>query len=443
MIEFSVMNKAFCFRAYPNKVQEQTMVTLLETHRKLYNSALSQRKYIYEAEQRAVTYREQSAQLKIARKDDETLALCNFSSCQRTLKRLERAFQAFFRRIKSGEGNFETKSRKAGYPRFRSFGRFDSVDFTIGDGAKLTKDGKAYFQNVGEVKLKLHRAVEGTIKTATFQRHAGNWYVVFVATVGVAAECNSEVEATVVEPSTNPAPESPPQGFRCIGIDLGLKSFLVTSEGEIVDAPKLYRKAQSKLRRSQRALARKKRNGANRRKAVKTLARIHAHIANQRRDFHHKTAKSLVDRYSVIGHEDLNVRGMIRCLNLAKSVHDAGWSQFLTILRQKAESAAVLIVSVNPRHTTQTCSRCGCLPSMPINLSIRTYKCEHCNLTLDRDFNAAINILQRSRLLWSPEMANVLPANVANRAGILPLQANVVGYDEHSARSLRLGYIRG
>lgn len=368
------------------------MISLLETHRCLYNSALAQRKNCHEAEQKTVTYGEQSARLKVARKADEALALANFSSCQRTLKRLDRAFQAFFRRVKSGD--------KPGFPRFRGYGRFHSVDFTIGDGAKLTKEGKAYFQNVGDVKLKLHRAVEGTIKTATFQRYAGNWHVVFVCDTG----------DVTTEPSTNPA----------IGIDLGLKSFLVTSEGEAVDAPKLYRKAQAKLRRSQRAVARKKRGGANRRKAIQNLAKIHAHVANQRKDFHHKTAKSLVDRYGVIVHEDLNIKGIVRSLRLAKSTHDAGWAGFLNILRQKAECAGVAVVSVNPAHTTQTCSCCGCLPAVSIGLSVRTYSCAHCGFTLDRDFNAAINIRNRCT------------------AGTLPLQANVVGYDKRSARSLLL-----
>lgn len=376
------------------------MNSLLETHRRLYNHALAERKCVYEAEQRAVTYKEQSAKLKAERKSNPYLALCNFSSCQRTLKRLDRAFAAFFGRIKTGQQlrGEVGRGEKPGFPRFRGFGRFDSVDFTIGDGAKLTADGKAYFQNVGEVKLKLHRSVEGTIKTATFQRHAGRWYVIFVCDLG-------EITA---EASTNPS----------VGIDLGLKSFLVTSNGETVDAPKLYRKAQAKLRRSQRSIARKKRVGKNRRKAVTALARVHAHVANQRKDFHHKTALSLVRRFGFIAHEDLNVKGMVRSLNLAKSTHDAGWSQFLAILSHKAECAGVEVVAVDPRHTTQACNRCGCLPPVPIRLSCRTYSCCHCGFTLDRDYNAAINI--------------------KNRAGTLPLGANVAGCGKRSLRSPRL-----
>ncbi len=278
------MNKAFRFRAYPNTAQIEAMSSLLETHRRLYNSALSHRKIVYENEQKNITFFDQTSLLKMARKTDSFLSLANYSSCQRTLKRLDNAFRAFFRRVKLGE--------KPGYPRFRSVGCFDSVDFTIGDGAKLTKDGKSRFQSVGDVKLKLHRPVEGIIKTARFQRHSGHWYVIFVC----------EVEQTTSDVSVNPA----------VGIDLGLKSFLVTSEGQSVDAPRLYRKSQAKLRRSQRALSRKKRGSANRRKSVKTLSKIHAHVANQRKDFHHKIALDLVHRYGVIVHEDLNVKGMVR-----------------------------------------------------------------------------------------------------------------------------------
>jgi putative transposase len=391
------VQKAFRFRAYPNGEQAEAMTSLLETHRRLYNIALAERKCVYKAEQRTVTYKEQSAKLKTERKSNLYPALCNFSSCQRTLKRLDRAFAAFFRRVKSGD--------KPGFPRFRGFGRFDSVDFTIGDGAKLTDTGRVYFQNVGEIKRKLHRPLEGVIKTATFQRHAGHWYVIFVCDIG-------EVTA---QPSDNPAQAN--ASIRCVGIDLGLKSFLVTSEAEAVDAPKLYRKAEAKLRRVQRAVARKKRGGKNRRKAVTALARVHAHVANQRKDFYHKTALSLVRRYGLIAHEDLNVRGMVRPLNLAKSTQDAGWSQFLAILSHKAECAGVEVVAVDPRHTTQACSRCGSLPPVPIGLSCRTYSCCHCGFTLDRDHNAAINILKR--------------------AGTPPLGANVAGCGKRSLRSPR------
>ena len=383
------MQKAFRYLLYPNREQAQAMTGLLETHRRLYNAALAERKSAYESDRRTVGYQEQSALLKTARKENPYLTLANCSSCQRTLKRLDRAFQAFFRRAKSGE--------TLGYPRFRGYGRFGSVEFTHGDGSKLTSDGRAYFQGVGNVKVKLHRPVEGKIKAVTFCRQAGHWYVVFVCDIA-----ETESEQSDGEKSDKPA----------VGIDLGLKSFFVTSDGEEVKPPKFYRKAQKKLRRVQRAVSRKRKGGANRRKAVQHLARVHQHVANQRKDWHHKTALSLVQRYGLVAHEDLNVKGIARSKlpGLAKSTHDVGWSQFLSVLRQKAECAAVLVVGVNPRNTTQACSNCGCLPAVRLKLSDRVYHCASCGFQSDRDFNAAKNILCRGAAL--------------SRAGTPPLGAN-------------------
>jgi len=377
------LNKAFRYLLYPSREQSEAMTSLLNTHRHLYNAALAERKAIYETDKRTVGYQEQSAHLKTTRQENPYLALANFSSCQRTLKRLDRAFAAFFRRIKNGE--------TPGYPRFRGYGRFDSVEFTHGDGAKLTADGRAYFQSVGNVKVKMHRPVDGKIKTVTFCQQAGRWYVVFVCAV---AETDAEQASNPdAEQASNPDAEQA-SNF-AVGIDLGLKSFFVTSDGEEVKPPKFYRKSQKKLRRVQRAVSRKRKGGANRRKAVQHLARVHQHVACQRKDWHHKTALSLVQRYGLVAHEDLNVKGLART-RLAKSTHDAGWSQFLSVLRQKAESAAVLVVGVNPRNTTQTCSNCGCLPAVPLKLSDRVYHCAFCGFQADRDFNAAKNILYRA-----------------------------------------------
>lgn len=203
------MYKAFKFRAYPTAAQETAMLDMLDTHRHLYNRALAERKDAYEQEQRTVRYGEQSGHLKNERLSNPFLAKTNFSSCQATLRRLDRAFQAFFRRLKAGE--------KPGYPRFRGRGRFDSVVFpSYGDGCRFT-DGRAVFQIIGAVKLKLHRPIEGTIKTMTFRREADGWYVTFSCDLG-------DVHP---EASTNPA----------VGIDLGLKEFLVTSAGEQVAPP--------------------------------------------------------------------------------------------------------------------------------------------------------------------------------------------------------------
>lgn len=357
------MRRAYRYRLYPTKAQAAAMNECLETHRVLYNRALAERKVAYETQKRTVRYGEQSAHLKADRPVNDYLARTNFSSCQATLRRLDKAFTAFFRRIAAGE--------KAGYPRFRGRGRYNTVEFpSYGDGCKL-RDRKIYFQHIGAVKINLHRPIEGAIKTVAFTERAGHWYVVF----------SCALPDVPLSPSTNPA----------IGIDLGLKAFLTTSEGEQVAPPRFSRKAAAKLQRAQRHLSRCQQGSNRRRKAKMRVARLHQHVANQRRDWHHKTALSLVRRYGLIAHESLSVKGIART-RLAKSTHDAGWAQFIGILGQKAACAAVTMIAVNPRNTTQACSSCGCLPVVPLMLSDRVYHCASCGHVADRDVNAATNI---------------------------------------------------
>lgn len=375
--------KAFKYRAYPTKVQAEAMAEMVETHRRLYNRALAERKDAWEQEQRPVSYGDQSASLKAQRADNPYLARTNFSSCQATLRRLDRAYQAFFRRLKAGE--------TPGYPRFKGQGRFASIVFpSHGDGCKLRRDGRAYFQHIGAIKLKLHRPVEGTIKTLTLTREADGWYVVVTCDLG----------DVPIEPSTNPE----------VGIDLGLRAFLTTSDGGSIPPPQFYRAAHRRLRRAQRHLARCCKGSKRRLKARQRVARLHQHIANQRRDWHHKTALGLVRRYGTIAHESLNIDGLARS-RLARSVLDAGWSQFLTILAHKAADAGVTVVPVDARNTTQMCSACGRLPAVPLTLQDRTYRCTVCGHTADRDVNAALNV--RNRLGWSRQARTEASASVA------------------------------
>jgi putative transposase len=361
------VRKAFKFRAYPNTAQIAAMEAQLETHRRLYNNALDERKTAFECGGLEVSCAGQQKRLTERRSIDPFLSATNHTACQRTLKRLDRAYQAFFRRVKAGAD--------PGFPRFRGRDRFDSIEFTAGDGARLTDSGRAYFQHVGAVKIKQHRPIEGTVKTLSFRRQADGWFVVFSCDLGDA----------LPDPSGAPA----------VGIDLGLKMFLATSNGEEVAPPKFYRKAQTKLRKAARSVARKRKGGSNRRKARLRLARHHQHVSDQRRDFHHRTAFDLVSHYGMVAHEALNIKGIARS-PLAKSTHDAGWSQFLAILTHKAECAGVRVVAVDPRLTTQTCSGCGGLPAVPLTLAVRRYECAHCGLSLDRDLNAAKVVLKRA-----------------------------------------------
>jgi putative transposase len=280
------------------------------------------------------------------------LAATNFSSCQATLRRLDRAFQAFFRRLRAGEA--------PGCPRFKGQNRFDTVEFpSYGDGCKL----------------------EGVIKTIAFKREADGWHVVF----------SCELPDGGVTPSRLPV----------TGIDLGLNVFLVTVDGRAIPPPHYYRKAQSALRRSQRAVTRKQKGSARRKKAAQRLAKQHLHITNQRRDFHHQVARQLVNHYGVIAHDALNIQGITRS-RLAKSAHDVGWGKFISILHSKAAGAGAQVIAVPPANTTQQCSACGALPEMPQQrktLRDRVHRCSFCGYTTDRDVNAAQNVFRLGRSL--------------------------------------------
>jgi putative transposase len=367
------VRKAFKYRLYPTNWQEQALADMLETHRRLYNQALAERKTAWEERGESVSYGDQSAHLKDARTTNPYLACTNFSSCQATLRRLDRAFQAFFRRINSGE--------TPGYPRFKGLSRFDTVEFpSYGDGCKL--DGALLsFQHIGRIKSKLQRPLEGAIKTTSFKRQADGWHVIF--------SC---------EP---PDSEFAPSPLPATGIDLGLKAFLVTAVGREVARPRYYRKAQAALRRSQRSVARKQKESNCRKKAARRLAKQHLRVANQRRNFHHQVARQLVGQYGMIAHEALNIQGITRS-RLARSAHDAGWGQLISILHSKAVGAGVQVIAVPPQGTTQQCSACGTVPETSEQrktLGERVHRCPSCGYTADRDRNAAQNILRLGRSL--------------------------------------------
>jgi putative transposase len=367
------VRRSYKYRLYPNRSQAQVLDAMLESHRRLYNLALRERRDVYEVEKRSVSYGEQSGRFKETRKVVPSFTALNFSSAQATLRRLDKAFKSFFRRVKSGDA--------PGYPRFKPEDRFRSVEFpSYGDGCRLKETGssaKLYLQNIGHIKVKLHRPVEGTIKTVSVKRACGKWYVIFSCDFGDAPEPTGDGAA--------------------VGIDLGLKAFIVTSDGESVESPRYYRESQKKLRRAQRSVSRKKKGSGRRRKAREQVARLHEKTANQRRDFHHKQARRLVDTHGLITHEALNIKGIARA-RLAKATHDAGWASFLNILSYKAEEAGTRVVAVDPRNTTQACSACGALPEIKKALSERVHVCP-CGYVADRDVNAALNILRLGRSL--------------------------------------------
>jgi putative transposase len=363
------MRRAFKYRLYPTKAQKIILNDLLTGARRLYNAALEQRRWMYRDHGVSVNYFDQAAQLKEARDADEKLSLLNYSACQDVLRRLKKSFDGFFRRIKRGE--------TPGYPRFKSVDRFTSVTFpSYGDGVKLSE--RLYVQNVGWLKIKLHRPVEGKVKTVTLKREAGDWYAVF--------SCD-EIPARVYPAATAE-----------VGIDMGLESFATLSTGEKIANPRWYRKIEARLKDAQRELSKKKRGSKRRQKAKRRLARQHAKAANQRNDFHHKLARRIVCENSLILVEDLTPREMVSDTSrgMAKSIQDASWGRFLSILAAKAEEAGRRFVKVPPRGTSSTCFQCGKYRKK--GLSERVHSCE-CGLVLDRDVHASHNILRLGRSL--------------------------------------------
>jgi putative transposase len=343
---------------------------MLETHRGLYNECLAQKKTAYETEKKTIKYKEQSAWFKEARNANDYYANINFSSAQSTMRRLDKAFQAFFRRIKTGD--------KPGYPRFKTRDRFDSIEFpSHGDGIRLTGN-KLRVQHVGMVRVNLHRHTEGEIKTLTIKREGVHWYIV--------VSCDIPYQITYA--SKLPA----------VGIDVGVSHFLTTSDGEHVANPNFLKKELPRLRRQQRSVSRKKKTGSNRRKAVKQVQKTHVKVKNVRREFHHKTANEIIRRYGLVAMESLSIKGMLGNRRLARSISDVAWAAFQNILSYKAESAGAKVIGVDPKNTSQECSCCGQM--VPKKLSVRVHKCS-CGLVLDRDVNAARNILQRGIQAWT------------------------------------------
>ncbi len=351
------MRKMMKYRLYPTDAQAEALDGQLAEACRLYNAALQERHDAYKREGLSLNYYTQASQLKEIRAEGAS-ALANFSSSQDVLRRVDKTFKAFFRRVKTG-------AEKPGYPRFKSRRRFDSYTFpSWGDGCRLSDAGRLYLQGVGHLKVKWHRPLDGTVKTVTVKRQAGTWFVCF------------SVEYVV---------EALPGNDARVGIDVGLTDFATLSTGETIANPRHYRKAQKTLRIAQRRVARRQRGGRNRRKAVVLLQKAHAHVQNQRADFHHKTARTLMNTYGVIAVEDLRIKGLASGM-LAKAVHDAGWSAFFNKLAAKAEEAGRLLVKVNPRGTSQTCL-CGA--EVRKTLAQRWHQGPACGLSTARDHVSA------------------------------------------------------
>jgi len=370
------MLKTFKYRLYPTSAQEKCLFNTLSVCRHFYNMCLEDRKWSYEREGRSISKYDQVKQARLYRQTFPQAKTVFSQTLQAVAIDLSKAFDAFFRRIKAGEA--------PGYPRFKNRIRFNSFNFPqFGAGAKL--DGRRLkLFGIGRVRIRWHKPMEGDIKTVRIVHKAGQWSACFVC----------EVESK---------PELPKTG-RYIGIDVGVSALITTSEGEKVDNPKHYRLAQAKLRCVQRALSRKKKGSQRRRKALRIVQRQQRHTANQRSDRLHKLSTALIQTCDGIALEDLAIRNMVRNPHLSKSILDSGWGLFKQYLTYKAASAGREISLINPAYTSKCCSNCGEM-FQGFDLSSRWVECA-CGLSLDRDHNAAINILRQAG--WdTPVVANV------------------------------------
>jgi putative transposase len=369
---FEGLRKAYKYKLKPTPAQERVMDEILWQCRRLYNTALEQRITLWK--QRGVTRSqyEQEAELKDLRADMATYAAIHSHVLQDVLARLNKTYQAFFRRIRAGQ--------TPGFPRFQGRNRYHSFTFKeYGNGARLD-NGILVLSKIGRMAVRWSRPEgpwEGTPKTVTISHEADGWYVSF--------SC-ADVPVEVL-----------PLIGRETGIDLGIESFATLADGTMIHNPRCYRKAEQRLKTAQRKVSRRKKGSQRRRNAAKLLDKAHQKVKRQRADFHHKTALTLVQTNDTIYHEDLQTANMLKNHHLAKSIADAGWSQFLSILAAKAAYAGRRVVAVPPAYTSQTCSGCGVMVSK--GLSVRWHSCPDCGTSLHRDHNAAKNIERAGQAL--------------------------------------------
>lgn len=362
------MRKAFKYRIYLTNGQRRILEQQLEECRWLYNETLAYRKQAYEEEQRTANWYETKRQLPLWKLTRPALKLVHSQVLQNVTERVERAFQAFFRRV--GEG-----AEEVGFPRFKGRGRYASLCYPqYGNGVRLDGD-RLFLSKVGAVPVVLHRPLEGIPKTVTLTRSpTGKWYACF----------SCEVEAEPLPPTD-----------ASVGVDVGLASFATLSTGDEIENPRFYRRDEADLKRVQKLkdTAKNAQRWDENRRLKKALAHIHERIANRRADFAHKRSRELVRTYQVIVFEELAPREMGRSRGMRKSILDVAWNQFISMTVAKAEEAGRRVVLVNPRNTSKMCSSCGELVQK--TLSDRTHTCPHCGLVMGRDHNAALNILHR------------------------------------------------
>ena len=356
-----LVRKSFQYRLRPTKKQDKALQSQLDECRWLYNELLEQRKLAHEELDMSLSKYQQSMLLPLLKEERPTLAQVHSQILQNVVDRLNKAFQAFFRRCKT--------DKTPGFPRFRGIHRYRSFCYPQSGFSLVGKELK--LSKIGNIRVKMHRPIEGEIKTCTLRKNAsGDWDVSF--------SCEVNVE-----------PQLPKQ--EAVGIDVGLTHFATLSNGEQIANPRFFKQGEQILAKAQQKLAKLKKGTPERRRQGKVVAKIHEKISNQRKNFCHKESKKIVDQYQYICIEDLNIKNMIEGSCFAKSISDASWNQFRQFLTYKAAEAGRKLGLANPAYTSQDCSQCG--HREPKELAERTHCCSKCGYGTSRDINAAQNIL--------------------------------------------------
>lgn len=372
--------RTYKYRLCPTKKQIYILDSQLELCRRLYNKMLKQRIDIYKRKKVSLKYKHQQNQLPLIKSNKPEYKDIHSQVLQKTLKTLDLAFQGFFRRLKT--------SGKAGFPRYKGKNRVDSICYTQ-SGFSFDEQGKLKLSKIGNIKIKKHREIEGVIKTCAIKKTStGKWYACF------------SVEKELDTPL--------PKTHKEVGVDLGINTFAVLSDGKEIETTKHLKLKKKKLDKAYRSLSKKKKGGQNRRKERLRVARIHEKVVNSRNDFLHKHSRKLVENYDIIVHEKLKISNMSRSSKgtiekpgkmvkqksgLNRNILDMSWGKFLELLTYKAEEAGKEVIGVDPKKTSQLCSQCGSI--VVKTLSDREHDCPFCSLKMDRDLNASINILNR------------------------------------------------
>lgn len=355
-----IICKSFKFRLRPTKKQVKILQRTLDECRWLYNHLLEQRKLSHEELDLSLSKYQQMMFLPELKGERPGLLTVHSQVLQETVTRLDKAFQNFFRRCKSGE--------KPGFPRFRGYDRYNSFCYNQSGFSLTEKELK--LSKIGSIRVIQHRLIDGKIKTCTIRRESEKWYVCF----------SCEVEANVL-----------PDAEKSIGIDLGIENFAALSNGQMIENPRFFKSAEKKLAKVQRKLSKCEKGTPERKKQKKIVSKTHERIKNKRSDFCHKASRNIVNTYQYICVEDLNISKMMQNSSFAKSIADVSWNQFTQFLTYKAEEAGRKLGVVNPAYTSQTCSRCGNREEKA--LSNRRHCCLICGYSDHRDSNAAKNIL--------------------------------------------------